>query len=323
VWHCAAAAVLSDLLPDVFEVGAMTPLACPCLIAVLFPLLLTGAPLQPGQERPAIVQIGGCTGVCVDPAGLVMTAKHCDLQEIEVIRAGGREFTAVRIYAAPGTEGPLVYDVLGDNFVWIPVAQVKPEPGETVRTLGLPAVGGSRQFRELTGVLEGGAHVWYEGEQFLGNITDIVVTDGWSGGPLLNSNGEVVGLANSSGEGVGSVFISHAATREAYLAARALHSSRPQLQVLISPEQKQSLAFQRDLETDIDFQRELREHFRLLLLDARQQHPPLERFRHAELPVFIFPDGQAIAGYDGKLDLIRRLLLTRPLAGQHSPVQEY
>src|SRR5690606_14049862 len=125
-------------------------------------------------------------------------------------------------------------DVLGDSFVWIPVAQDKPEPGETIRTIGLPAIEGSRQFRELTGILEGGAHVWYEGEQFLGNITDVVVTDGWSGGPLLNSNGEVVGLANSSGEGVGSIFISHAATRDAYLAARALHASRPQLQVLFS-----------------------------------------------------------------------------------------
>lgn len=303
----------------------MMPLACPFVFVALFPLLLTGVPLQPGHERPAIVQIGGCTGVCVDPAGLVMTAKHCDLQEIEVIRAGGREFTAVRIFEAPGTEGPLVYDVLGDSFVWIPVARHKPEPGETVRTIGLPASEGSRQFRELTGVLEGGAHVWYEGEQFLGNITDIVVTDGWSGGPLLNSNGEVVGLANSSGEGVGSVFISHAATREAYLAARALHASRPQLQVLISPEQKQSLAFTRDIETDVDFQRELREHFRLLLLDARQEHPPLDRFRHAELPVFIFPDGESVTGYHGKLDLIQRLLRTRQRTGPLNlvPIEEH
>src|SRR5690606_41314006 len=66
------------------------------------------------------------------------------------------------------------------------------------------------------------------------DLTDVVVTDGWSGGPLLNSNGEVVGLANSSGEGVVSIFISRASTRDAYLAARALHASRPQLQVLFS-----------------------------------------------------------------------------------------
>lgn len=301
----------------------MTPLVCPWVLTALFPLLLTGSPLPPGSERPAIVQIGGCTGVCVDPAGLVMTAKHCDLQEVEVIRAGSRQFTAVRIYESPGSEGPLVYDVLGDSFVWIPVAHDKPEPGETVRTMGLPAIEGARQFRELTGVLEGGAHVWYEGEQFLGNITDIVVTDGWSGGPLLNSNGEVVGLANSSGEGVGSVFISHAATREAYLAARLLHASRPLLQVLVSPEQKQSASFLQDFESDLDFHRELSEHFRLLLLDARREHLPLERYRHADLPIFILPDGQTVTGYNGKLELIQRLLQLRSAFRNDLPVHQY
>lgn len=270
-------------------------------------LISLGAAEDTQSLRSSVVQIGGCSGVCVDPAGLIMTAKHCELQNVETVRVGDQEHLAFRIYEAPGTEGPLVYDCFGGGFSWTPVATEKPEPGQRVRTMGFPAINGVRQFRESSGIVEGGAKVWFEGEQFLGNLTDMELTPGWSGGPLFNGNGEVVGLANSSGVGVGSVFISYAATLEAWQAVHAIHNSRPLLQILVATDHKQSLTFQHDFEGDLDFQRELREHFRLLFLDAQQPHPALGDLSKSELPAFVMPNGDVITGYRGQLDLLMRL----------------
>lgn len=288
-------------------------LATYLLAVVLSPLAASGSP--PSSIRAAVVQVGGCSGVCVDPGGLIMTAKHCDLSEIEIVTVGTQRFVAVRVFEAAGTEGPLVYDCLGSGFDWIPVASTQPHAGDVVWTMGFPAIDGTRSYRELRGIVEGGTKARYRGEEFLGNIASMEITEGWSGGPLLNAEGEVIGLANSSGVGVGSIFISYAATREAYEAARVLHASRPTLQVLLQPHEAESLAFQEDFASDLEFQRELREHFRLVFLDGRTAHPPLARYASSPAPVFVLADGQAVSGYRGPVDLIKRLLQARQASG--------
>lgn len=105
----------------------------------------------------AVVQVEGCSGVCLDPSGLVLTAKHCDLREVERIQFGNVEVLAVRIYESSLTEGPLVYDCVGGAYPSVPVAHNPPDAGEHVNSLGFPLIESHRVFREEAGtVLRGG-----------------------------------------------------------------------------------------------------------------------------------------------------------------------
>ena len=51
-----------------------------------------GATARADEAWPsaAVVLVGGCSGVCVDPAGIVLTAKHCRLGEQVTVRFPGR-----------------------------------------------------------------------------------------------------------------------------------------------------------------------------------------------------------------------------------------
>ena len=99
------------------------------------------------------MQVGGCTGVCVDPEGLVLTAKHCDLREVEHVQFGTVEVLAIRIYETELTEGPVVYDCVGSGYQCVPVAQNPPDAGERVSTMGFPLVEVGRMFREERGTV--------------------------------------------------------------------------------------------------------------------------------------------------------------------------
>ena len=38
-----------------------------------------------GDDYQAVVRIGGCSGICVDPCGIVLTAKHCEHGPTETV----------------------------------------------------------------------------------------------------------------------------------------------------------------------------------------------------------------------------------------------
>lgn len=276
----------------------------------LAPLILAGmAAVAAGadRERAAVVQIGGCSGVIVDPAGLVMTAKHCDLGEVERVEFAGHEVLAVRVYEAPETEGPLVYDCVGAGYPWVPVAEQTPGPGERVHTLGYPLIDGARRLREAAGVVQRGGRFRFRGELFLGNLTNVPVSEGWSGGPLFNERGEVVGLANA-GDQQGSIFISHAATRAAWLAARSMHSNRPLLLIATNLYCRACLQFLSDYADDAGVRREVQEHYRIIIVDVHE-HPELIAGReNLKLPLFIIHDQDVVQGYPGKLELLQKLV---------------
>lgn len=259
------------------------------------------------RERAAVVQIGGCSGVIVDPAGLVMTAKHCDLSEIERVVIGDYEILAVRVYESPETEGPLVYDCVGSGYPWVPVAETVPDRGEPVHTIGYPLVEGRRQRREVDGVVQRGGRFRFRGEYFLGNMTDLPVSEGWSGGPLFSEQGEVIGLANAGDEG-GSIFISHAATRAAWLAAMSLHSSRPRLLIATDLYCGSCLQFLGDYAGDAGFRREIQEHYRVVVVDVRAHPQLLGSLQDQKLPAFLIQDTEVTSGYSGKADLLKKLI---------------
>ncbi len=258
-------------------------------------------------QRAAVVQVGGCSGVCVDPDGLVLTAKHCDLGDVEPVRFGEQEVLATKIYESTASEGPVVYDCAGSGYPFVPVASSVPPPGTRVFTMGYPHVDGARRFRQQAGTVLSGGEFRFRGESFLGNLTDMSIREGWSGGPLFNRQGEVIGLANASDDS-GSIFISFAATRAAFDAVRGQHAKRVTLRVAADLYSRDCLKFFADYAGDDGFRSELQEHFRVIIVDAGEQPELLHRYGAGSLPAFVVGDAAAVSGYGGKSQLLQKLL---------------
>lgn len=285
------------------------------LAVTLLPLMPVWAVAQERSDlRAAVVRVGGCSGVCVDPAGLLLTAKHCDLRDVERVQFGEMEVLAIRIYETELTEGPLVYDCVGSGYPSVPVAHEPPAAGEQVTTLGYPLIASRRDLREAKGAVLRGGEFRFRGEPFPGNLTDMSLRQGWSGGPLFNAQGEVIGLANSS-DATGSIFISFAATRQAYDAGGRQHLRRRPLTVILSLDSRDCLRFLSDFSGDAGFQEELREHFQIVVSDASERSDLLQRSGAADLPVFIVPGFPLFSGYQGKQDLLQRLSRLPPESG--------
>src|SRR5215510_4173515 len=162
--------------------------------------------------KPAVAHIklgNGATGsgVVVSPDGYILTNNHVASagNQITVKLSDRREFTARRIGTDPKTDLALIkidaqnlpYATLGDSS--------KLEPGEWVIALGSPF--GLEQTMtagiiSATGRKFGGAN-----DNFI--QTDASINPGNSGGPLVNMNGEVIGINTSifsskgGSEGVG------------------------------------------------------------------------------------------------------------------------
>jgi len=260
------------------------------------------------RQRSAVVQIDGCSGVLVSPAGLVMTAKHCDLSEVERVVIGDHEILAVRVYESPDPEGPLVYDCVGSGYPWVPVAASVPGANEPVYAMGYAVAAGARRLQEADGTISRGDRFGFRGEFFSGNLTDIPASDGWSGGPLFNAKGEVIGLV-SAGDQHGSIFISHAATRAAWLSAQSLHASRPQLLVVTDLYCGNCLRFLGDYARDAGFRHEIQEHYRVVVVDVHADPGVVGELGIEQLPLFVIDDAEAIVGYRGKSDLLQQLIL--------------
>jgi hypothetical protein len=279
---------------------------------LLLLMLIARSASVPAADPPpampsAIVQVGGCSGVCVDSSGLILTARHCDLGEVERVRFANYEVVAVRVYEAGETEGPVVYDCVGEGFPALKVADHKPDIGEAVSSAGYPDYYGSRKLTRVTGRVETGGLYRFRGGEFKGNLTNLPLHEGWSGGPLLNAAGEVVGLATSS-DGVESIFISHAATRRAYEAAAKLVHTRVPLEITLDLYHPESLRFLADYSNNTHLRLELQEHYEIRVVGMEGTVVPAGTASVAELPVFRV-NGEVVAtGYVDKVDLLERLV---------------
>ena len=186
------------------------------LVATLVILSTTSAH---GGVDDAIVMVDGCSGVCVDPSGLVMTVKHCTLPETVTVQFKDRSVSATRVYVCREIEGPVVYDCDGDGYPHVPVAVSPPRVGERLWSYGYPHINSRRELRWTSGPLLRWGSFQYGGRSFNGNVVRFRTCPGWSGGPLLNGKGEVCGLLNSTDRAT-SVFVSFASVRDAYAATR-------------------------------------------------------------------------------------------------------
>ena len=152
----------------------------------------SGQPFNEVQSQSPYARRGTGSGVIVSAAGYILTNNHVagPASEIRVRLYDGREFKARRIGVDAETDLALIkieaqnlpYATLGDSS--------KLEQGEWVIALGSPF--GLEQTMTV-GIVSA------TGRQFGGTYDNYIQTDasinpGNSGGPLINMNGEVIGI---------------------------------------------------------------------------------------------------------------------------------
>jgi S1-C subfamily serine protease len=146
--------------------------------------------------RPLIVnKEGRGTGIIIDKKGLIVTNAHlvAGYDEFRVLLKDGREFEALY------SEYDSVYDVAilkieGDSFPACAIGESnRLQPGEWILAIGNPmGLNHSVTFGIISGVgrtdtLENGKAIDYI-------QTDAAINQGNSGGPLINLDGDVVGM---------------------------------------------------------------------------------------------------------------------------------
>lgn len=281
---------------------------CHMKYAVCFLIAITTCcQIATAQIESATVMVAGCSGVCVDPAGLVLTVKHCDLPETVQVRFRDRLLSATRVYSSPETEGPVVYDCEGDGLPFVPVAATAPIVGERMTSFGFPERSGRRELRRQVGTVLRWSTLQFRGGEFTGNILSFPCASGWSGGPLLNSRGEVCGLLSSS-DNQTSVFVSSAAIRTALTAvksrSRDTRPELPELQVFGSTDCAPCRQFKNDLSSLPWFANRLDAMFRVVLIDVRKSPEIAARHDISAVPTFVTASGRRITGYSGPQSLL-------------------
>lgn len=256
----------------------------------------------------AIVMLEGCSGVCVDSSGLVLTVKHCSLPETVTVRFKDRTVSAKRVYVSAEIEGPVVFDCEGDGYPCLPVAATAPRSHEKVWSYGYPHIGNRREFRWASGPAIRWSTFEYGGGSFNGNVVGFGTCPGWSGGPLVNAKGEVCGLLNSS-DGWTSIFVSSAAVRQAYEATRphvqsTVDDGRPKLIVFGSMSCTPCRQFKQDYAQGTEMRKTLESAFAVEFVDVDEQPDVARKWGVTQVPTFLIPGRAPIIRYEGAEKLL-------------------
>lgn len=105
-----------------------------------------------------------------------------------------RSVAGERVYCCDETDGPVAYQCSGGPFPFAPVAAQIPKAGDSVYSRGFPSGVLTYGVGRLLGS-NNGFSVRRPAELIPVNVADFPCAPGWSGGPLFNDAGEVVGLA--------------------------------------------------------------------------------------------------------------------------------
>ena len=158
---------------------------------------------------------GGGSGTVVSPSGLIITNRHViedefgdPLERLWVSFSPDARKLPVQAHIANVIEQnadldlallQITTDLDGNkvekpNFTWLPLASADCEFGDDIRSLGYPAIGGSRSLTSITltrGVVSGfvmkkGELQWYK--------SDCLLSGGNSGGTTINGKCELAGI---------------------------------------------------------------------------------------------------------------------------------
>jgi len=173
------------------------------------------SPQTPGEEivrqaLPAVVSVStpkaSGSGFFITSDGVVVTNAHVvqDAASVTVLMPSGRELESTHLYVDDQRDLALIKVPISGN-PFLKLSATLPAPGSDVIAIGTPGahdvtgtlmlpntvtkgvVSGIREFPEgTTESVPGRAGLWIQ--------TDATINHGNSGGPLLNSSGEVVGI---------------------------------------------------------------------------------------------------------------------------------
>ncbi len=155
-----------------------------------------GDPRQPRGSRPpqTYKQLGQGSGFLISKDGYILTNTHVvgDMDKITVKLADGREFDAKRIGADPRTEVALI-KIEADDLPYLQTGDInKLEIGEWVIAIGTP-FGLNKTLTVGVVSAKGRTNIGItDYEDFI--QTDAAINPGNSGGPLLNIDGQVIGI---------------------------------------------------------------------------------------------------------------------------------
>ncbi len=165
-------------------------------------------PLQPPHHEYKFKQSGMGSGVIIDKEGRVLTNNHVvgDMDEIKIKLPGGATYDATVVGTDPGTDLAVI-KIKGDVPKDLPVASLGDSDamrvGDWVLAVGAPfgyeqtVTAGIISAKGRTGVeREDGKY-----EDFL--QTDAAINPGNSGGPLVNLQGQVIGINTAIATSVG------------------------------------------------------------------------------------------------------------------------
>ena len=168
-------------------------------ILVLLAVAIRASAEEPANEplgNRAVCRIEGCSGICVDARGIVLTAKHCRHKQtarIEFHR--GNVVTGERVYVSPEPEGPVAFVLPRDaTYPAVGVSDAEPRVGDNVYSMGYP----DGQFRVWRARVNGSVNTGFFGGGVLLNNTDKPAIPGHSGGPLFSLDGKLIGLLSTT-----------------------------------------------------------------------------------------------------------------------------
>lgn len=194
-------------------VNIMVSKTMPQLKEMSFGQMLSPRLLPPTDDLPISddpnekVRIGGGSGFIVDPNGIILTNKHVVIDpeaEYTVITGDEQEHPA-KVLTRDPINDVAILKIMATNLPVVKLASASIEPGQTVvaigNALGLFSNTVSKGIvsglaRKISAATGGGM----DGEQpqveeLRGVIqTDVAINQGNSGGPLINLDGEVVGI---------------------------------------------------------------------------------------------------------------------------------
>lgn len=140
-----------------------------------------------------VTDAGHGSGAFIGKDGYIVTANHVvqDVNKIDIIMSNGVELAAQVISSDLANDVALL-KVAGSGFQPLSISTEMIGLGEEVITIGTPA---DIEFGQSVskGMISGKRIV--EGQDYI--QIDMSVSPGNSGGPLLNSNGEVIGIVRS------------------------------------------------------------------------------------------------------------------------------